>query len=68
MHSPRRSDRYNSDPTRKTYSAYLDRRVIEAVDSLVQIGRFPNRSEAIEEACKRLVSDVARESVEASAA
>ena len=50
-----RNDRYDKNTTRKTYSAYLDTRVMDAVDALVAIGEFPNRSEAIEEACRRLV-------------
>ena len=50
-----RNARYDKNSNRKTYSAYLDVRVIAAVDTLVSVGEFPNRSEAIEEACRRLV-------------
>lgn len=49
------SRRYMKHPHRKTVSAYLDEGVVRAVDTLVDLGVFPNRSEAIEEACRQLV-------------
>lgn len=59
----RRAERNQRDPTRTTFSLYLDRDVIAAMDTLVAIGQFPNRSEAVESACRQIIIDMARNSV-----
>jgi Arc/MetJ-type ribon-helix-helix transcriptional regulator len=59
----RRAERNQRDTPRTTFSLYLDRDVIAAVDTLVTIGRYPNRSDAVESAIRRLVIDAARESL-----
>lgn len=50
-----RNGRRNSHTERKTYSAYVDSRVMDALDMLVKVGTYANRSDAIEDACRRLV-------------
>lgn len=50
--------RYNRRKVRRerdTFSFYLLPSVIAAVDALVESGRYANRSDAVEDACRLLV-------------
>lgn len=61
----KRNERRSTNPERKTYSMYLHRGVVEALDGLVSVGEYANRSDAIEEACKKLIKSSAIERINA---